>query len=1793
MLRRIFSCFILVSFILTSLPGPYAYGQVAALPQPGVMVGLSEAFTPVILKGMTVHPDQPLVFDFIVDNGQSGLKDQALSNETVKLAKYFLAGIAIPEKDLWVNLSPYEKGRIIEANLSHTEMGRDMLAQDYILKQLASSLTYPESALGKEFWDKVYAQAQATFGTTDIPTDIFNKVWIAPEKATVYRHGNNILISEAKLKVMLETDYLATANNASPTGGHVTPPADQDVRGSVSPSRLPGSQPRNVQATQVSTSTLTPNENDITNNILREVIIPALETEVNEGKNFAPLRQVFYSMILANWYKRALKTSLLAQAYADSRKTAGIAIALPEEQVAKIYANYVAAFKAGVFNYVKEDVDRTTGDVIPRKYFSGGENFSFDTAESTTPPSDDAKGNLTVQRFRLDQVAAAGNTYDQKILRDIGRMPQGQDLLSSLYSMAWEEISFYQLPDSLQGIFKNRLSSWFNPDGLLEADTLQWLRGALVKSGQGVGIVDVAILPTRLDFLDYLRGLQSEKRTPRETRRDKMFLNALRIAVQTGRSLPKAVRQRLSLEMPGALDGLKAAPLLASVIESYVTDQGVILPAVREYLPPVKNRPIFPSDPDYGVDVFKRPPGLKGENAASKKRVRDASNYAQVTASAAQSTFMLKQRYKSRVLRGLYGLSYPISCRMARVVLDNRHDIFSNEASTAAEILKKFLSGEKGRGPQYKSQAAALAVINPDLFPDSLMLAIETLLLRKDEKFLDEKDRIEGVFRVSAQREQLSKVIFEAEPDFLKLLDGNVEQAWKRVHEAVGSSNFEIKLSAARLILKYAPSDEPLRQKALDVLQPITGRASRLSVTGDARVVLDSADVIAMNWQSFNISQRLTVTQWLWRMVNPVFEAKTQHYSRDEYFFHVKLVSKALRLIYTVPELFIEPAADPGARSAQGQFLVSAAQKVLFPPYLLDLFLPCLLADSREVRVRAAKVILDHPESFLEVDHQSAIDVIREILGKRNFLGLEINHLAADVALSHPDLFPGVQQKARELLVDQFLTQFFADRYRIEGVFRTYGNPARVSPALAQDKTFDGRLARRNGYDRMVVVTGLSSENIDIALEAARLVLFYKRHEKDSAVAGNLELQLDSEIWARAIINRKVNELWPLQNIVNKAERSPEITKVALNQLLGIADVVVKEWNQLDISKVMTVNEWLHQVVASMTKFEDPMIRAKAIGLMVAYPLYFFDVLISSDVPVETKERLDRVWASLQSTPKRVISNAAFLAPDNVTAMANVPLDTEVPSGKIGVDWGGGLAGSLQRMLVLDKGTFMALIAMKLRSDEELIGLVNDFLDAYDPLTRNAHSGTLNAAENTVSALMPKFVEGLRSSSYAVKIQTAKAILNNHAFFPSRDVETSVGVIWQALMTTDIEDLELKFIAADVAVSNKNLFFNEKNTVSRARDFLVTAKFGRELVFTSNSLESDRRRFEGALRVVTDKRKIADMIRNGVATEAELKALGQNLQRSIHDALQPHGSSPRLLVRAARMRVLYPENQYKNGSFQEVERRADEQWARKLLDAFASGVLANGIKDSEFDFTLEVADAVLAVWNQLELSKTVKVGDWLGKILEKTDNFADPLAASRVAGLAYAFPQYFGVEDELAKASALAYDGLWVEAERHFILYEDNLWRVRWLKSLMEKMDEDKKTFLRRDIEDVDEFSDSVKKSFIDHGILTVGALVTFTEDELSRHFLGVGRLTLQKIKDFLKRGGCSLRRNNSSNAQNVVEGGIDLGNGDYLQVIDRDPAGIPVFDPARISQFKQDLRGFTPIPVGLPQPVSLSTLLN
>ncbi len=410
-IHKFLSGLVVLTFLSTTIIPP-AHAQTIGplnLPLPGTLVPVSPLYTPALIKGITIHPENPLHFDFIVDTGNSQIAGEELKEESIRLIKYFLASLTVPEKDLWVNLSPYEKDRIIPESFGLTEMGRDLLAQDYILKQLTASLTYPENDLGKDFWERVFSKAKAKYGNIEIPMNTFNKVWIIPDRAEVYEHGNTAFVTESHFKVMLAEDYLAL----------------QESKGDL-------------------TSGLSPEEkravNEISSEVVREILIPEIEKEVNEGKNFANLRQIGNSMILATWFKQTLRETLLGKIYIDQSRINGVDVE-DRDAKEKIYQQYLEAFKKGVYNYIKEDYDPEAQQVLPRQYFSGGTIMQYSSvtrvvkAEQGNPamlaPKVQARGEhvrLAVRLVESSQEAAAVSDQLEEV-----QVPSNQAMLASSF----------------------------------------------------------------------------------------------------------------------------------------------------------------------------------------------------------------------------------------------------------------------------------------------------------------------------------------------------------------------------------------------------------------------------------------------------------------------------------------------------------------------------------------------------------------------------------------------------------------------------------------------------------------------------------------------------------------------------------------------------------------------------------------------------------------------------------------------------------------------------------------------------------------------------------------------------------------------------------------------------------------------------------------------------------------------------------------------------------------------------------------------------------------------------------------------------------------------------------------------------------------------------------------------------------------------------------------------------------------------------------------------------------------
>ncbi len=344
---KVFHLLLIVAFIFNLISPAFAQEVDLKLPKPSQIKPISKPFAPAIIRAVTVNPNDPFLFDFIIDKGDSNLEPQAFEDETQKLVKYFLAALTIPENDLWVNLSPYEQDSMVPRVLGVTELGKDLLIEDYYLKQVTASLTNPNTETGKKFWTLAYAKAQELYGTTKVPINTFSKVWIVPDQAVVLEKDGSAFIADSHLKVYLDQDYVAIKKNLD--------------NKEIGTDKIGSDKAQDI--------------NGFSSQIIKEVVLPEIEKEVNAGENFATVRQIYNSAILAAWYKKRLKESLLGRLYADQNKVAGVN-AEDMDSGDKIFEKYTAALKTGAYNIIKQDFDLSTQKIVQRKYFSGGATFA-------------------------------------------------------------------------------------------------------------------------------------------------------------------------------------------------------------------------------------------------------------------------------------------------------------------------------------------------------------------------------------------------------------------------------------------------------------------------------------------------------------------------------------------------------------------------------------------------------------------------------------------------------------------------------------------------------------------------------------------------------------------------------------------------------------------------------------------------------------------------------------------------------------------------------------------------------------------------------------------------------------------------------------------------------------------------------------------------------------------------------------------------------------------------------------------------------------------------------------------------------------------------------------------------------------------------------------------------------------------------------------------------------------------------------------------------------------------------
>ncbi|MDD5431601.1 MAG: hypothetical protein PHO70_01240 [Candidatus Omnitrophica bacterium] len=295
---------------------------------------LQAKFRPFHLRYLS-YDNQNNNLKILLDKGDlKNVRTEQVKEAANKLLNYFFTGVTLPDEAFWVNLKPDAASNIIDDDLTKTDFGKILLEADLQLKKDTAHLTSPETPIGREYWNKLYQKAGELFGSDNLTIPTLCRPWIVPGEIVLRETKDNAYIYKATLKVMLEEDHLKNS---------LVYDFNDERQKEL---------------------------NTYASSLMRESILPELTKAVNTEKKYAPLRQVYYSLILARWFKARFNGKNGKYCSLIDRKNLDGLVSKEPWSKDTYFNEYVKSFKDGEYN-LKEAVNTVYGQVI-RTYFSGG-----------------------------------------------------------------------------------------------------------------------------------------------------------------------------------------------------------------------------------------------------------------------------------------------------------------------------------------------------------------------------------------------------------------------------------------------------------------------------------------------------------------------------------------------------------------------------------------------------------------------------------------------------------------------------------------------------------------------------------------------------------------------------------------------------------------------------------------------------------------------------------------------------------------------------------------------------------------------------------------------------------------------------------------------------------------------------------------------------------------------------------------------------------------------------------------------------------------------------------------------------------------------------------------------------------------------------------------------------------------------------------------------------------------------------------------------------------------------------
>ena len=416
-------------------------------------VNFSHVDLTAISTNLTVTPSgQYGFFNYVLrgEKEKTGTAKIDVRNSSALAYNTFFVGLFMPNNLFWVNLNPWEPNRLLGDGLEKTDAGRVMLEADLQMKKDFAKYENPcESDVGSQFWKKLDEKSdQLTqtikkkypndFNEKDIITfSTVSRNWIIPDKINAQGAGDTIYIESAPLTVESEPVY-----------DH----SQYEVKDRLA---IMFSQP-----VKDDLATAAKDYGKYSMELEDEMIRPLVVHDINTANEYSDLRTVYYSLVLAQWYKNKFQSSrgLFSDDF-DSGKIElyGSDMSWKPEST---WQAYKKSFEEHDYECVKTEEFTQGNTIITSKkiYQGGGVKFDNISLSITGHPSDKIQTILTeatVNYYASDEdnyyigepVFVYGITNTEIIPGEDGKNTASEsgfiDSILQVFSRNWKEHRIY------------------------------------------------------------------------------------------------------------------------------------------------------------------------------------------------------------------------------------------------------------------------------------------------------------------------------------------------------------------------------------------------------------------------------------------------------------------------------------------------------------------------------------------------------------------------------------------------------------------------------------------------------------------------------------------------------------------------------------------------------------------------------------------------------------------------------------------------------------------------------------------------------------------------------------------------------------------------------------------------------------------------------------------------------------------------------------------------------------------------------------------------------------------------------------------------------------------------------------------------------------------------------------------------------------------------------------------------------------------------------------------------------